>query len=785
MIALDATDAEAVAADKEALEIAYYDGDSAEQVTTDVTLPTAGDNGTAITWESSVTVTITNNGSVTNPSYPNDNVEVTLTATVSKGAVSDTKSFTLNVRGKSVAPGDITMPTANRVTVTDVPAGATVTVYHEIMFEDEWVDSVIGEAANGTDSTAAVTVTLDHSLTGWVSIDVVITEEGKVAGESGSFDYDFDDDEQYITLGGEVSGQNSPLRIEVGDMGSLKAFLWQDSSYVRQYYGEDAWGSNIYYSAGGNQKHLVTDYYDGDGVLISPGTHTKVGSDTVRTVWLHENGKLRITQTVHYPPNQAYYEKRWKFENLSADKTFTDLRFFHGGDTYFGGIDSASSYWNDVLGMIYVRNPSMTTYGLMGFAGSALSPADAYFGGYYGYGNDWSSEESNLPCTVNPDDVDAGYQLQWNRAALAPGQTWEIVANERWTEAGFLQVMAPSAQMVDPGEIVTYEFLVQSFLAEEADLAIEATSARGWEVEVVGEDTVTIGRNGGTEIVTVQLSIPASAKYATDTLTLRVATSDETVSNSSQVVTRVNLPKKEGSNKKPSGPDTTDPHWPVPDSLFVADVTETTIDLSWHVAFDNRGVEKYRLYLNGEVLDTLGSSPLSYTVTGLEPGKEYEFSLEAGDEAGNWSSDGPSLKVKTDGAAAAPDAQSIILTVGSLDSLVRGQPHTLDASPFIPDATGRTLVPIRFVSEALGTYVEWIEETNQIRITDGTREIFLTVGSEQITVDGENAVIDVAPVIIPPGRAFVPIRFISEILGAYVDYDEVTQQITILLPAGE
>lgn len=50
--------------------------------------------------------------------------------------------------------------------------------------------------------------------------------------------------------------------------------------------------------------------------------------------------------------------------------------------------------------------------------------------------------------------------------------------------------------------------------------------------------------------------------------------------------------------------------------------------------------------------------------------------------------------------------KEIILTVDSLMATVDGQPHTLDAPPFISAEAGRTLVPIRFISETIGAVVE-------------------------------------------------------------------------------
>jgi len=96
---LPQTDAEAVEADKAALAIGFSGLDSASTVTQDVTLASSGTNGTTISWQSSVPQTISTAGVVTRPDYTGESdVEVTLTAIISKGAISETKTFTLIVK---------------------------------------------------------------------------------------------------------------------------------------------------------------------------------------------------------------------------------------------------------------------------------------------------------------------------------------------------------------------------------------------------------------------------------------------------------------------------------------------------------------------------------------------------------------------------------------------------------------------------------------------------------------------------------------------------------------
>ena len=89
------------------------------------------------------------------------------------------------------------------------------------------------------------------------------------------------------------------------------------------------------------------------------------------------------------------------------------------------------------------------------------------------------------------------------------------------------------------------------------------------------------------------------------------------------------------------------------------------------------------------------------------------------------------------------------------------------------------MTPLRFIGEGLGTMVEWKAETSQVMIKDGDIEIVLTVGSAIVRVNGEEQTMDCAAVLLPPGRVFVPLPFVSEVLGAQVDYNQANQQTTI------
>ena len=83
---------------------------------------------------------------------------------------------------------------------------------------------------------------------------------------------------------------------------------------------------------------------------------------------------------------------------------------------------------------------------------------------------------------------------------------------------------------------------------------------------------------------------------------------------------------------------------------------------------------------------------------------------------------------------------------------------------------GRTLVPIRFISENFDCEVDWDDDLRKVTITRGDTIIELHVDSRQAYVNGEAIVLDVAP-IIRNGRTLVPVRFLSESMGFLVDWD--------------
>lgn len=100
-----------------------------------------------------------------------------------------------------------------------------------------------------------------------------------------------------------------------------------------------------------------------------------------------------------------------------------------------------------------------------------------------------------------------------------------------------------------------------------------------------------------------------------------------------------------------------------------------------------------------------------------------------------------------------------------------------DAQAFI-DSNGRTLVPVRFVAESLGAKVGWESKTQTVPITRGDQSIVLTIDQNVVQVNGKAVTLD-TQAILSGGRTFVPLRFVSEVLAAKVDWDSPTDTVFI------
>ena len=111
------------------------------------------------------------------------------------------------------------------------------------------------------------------------------------------------------------------------------------------------------------------------------------------------------------------------------------------------------------------------------------------------------------------------------------------------------------------------------------------------------------------------------------------------------------------------------------------------------------------------------------------------------------------------------------LVIGSTTFTRFGLPMQSDVAPFIDLAAERTMVPIRIIAETLNAPIRFCDETRTVYITHNSTEIAIPI--DVPLPDGLGT-----PVLVN-GRTLVPVRYVSEILGATVRWDESAQAVYI------
>ena len=118
----------------------------------------------------------------------------------------------------------------------------------------------------------------------------------------------------------------------------------------------------------------------------------------------------------------------------------------------------------------------------------------------------------------------------------------------------------------------------------------------------------------------------------------------------------------------------------------------------------------------------------------------------------------------------------IILTIGSQKISVFGREIQNDVAPKI--VNDRTMLPIRIVAESLGGTVTWNGELQRVTIQKGADVILITIGADTAYVNGTAVKLDAAA-FVENGRTYLPLRFVSETLGAQVAWNEAEKTVTI------
>jgi hypothetical protein len=231
-----------------------------------------------------------------------------------------------------------------------------------------------------------------------------------------------------------------------------------------------------------------------------------------------------------------------------------------------------------------------------------------------------------------------------------------------------------------------------------------------------------------------------------------------------------------------------------PADLAVEDTGSDHITLSWEDKSTNEDgfiIERKTGSQDYSEIASLPAGRESYNDDSVAPGTAYSYRIKAFNSSTS-SSFSNEVSATTGDEAAAPAEPvgpsagvaggiEMKFYIGSTEYYVNGRLMTMDTAPLLFE--GRTILPIRYVADALGAQVSWEAQARKVTVT-GVKTIELTIDSPVAKVDGALAFIDpnnerVTPVIMPPGRTMLPLRFTAETLGCTVEWKAETQEITL------
>lgn len=112
--------------------------------------------------------------------------------------------------------------------------------------------------------------------------------------------------------------------------------------------------------------------------------------------------------------------------------------------------------------------------------------------------------------------------------------------------------------------------------------------------------------------------------------------------------------------------------------------------------------------------------------------------------------------------------------------LIDGLPLNLDVSPVIQN--DRTLVPFRAIAEAMNITVEWDNQSRTVNASDGKNAVRMQVDNQTAYLNNTPTVLDAAPQITA-GRTLIPLRFFSEAFNCQIDWNPGLRKVSIISPS--
>lgn len=205
--------------------------------------------------------------------------------------------------------------------------------------------------------------------------------------------------------------------------------------------------------------------------------------------------------------------------------------------------------------------------------------------------------------------------------------------------------------------------------------------------------------------------------------------------------------------------------------VYATSQTDDSITLSWESVEGANEYQIFEYFADTDLVKMLNTTKeTAVTISGLEPESTHSYIVQPISyiEAADNVSAENSVKAT---CGQTDDAISVFVNGVKVD-------FSKYDNVFPVIENGRTLVPIRAVSEMLGAEVIWYNDTQQITVTKDNIFIEMSVGNSKASVNGSECQLDTAPVI-RGGRTLVPLRFVAEGLQLAVEWIDDSRTIIV------
>lgn len=122
-----------------------------------------------------------------------------------------------------------------------------------------------------------------------------------------------------------------------------------------------------------------------------------------------------------------------------------------------------------------------------------------------------------------------------------------------------------------------------------------------------------------------------------------------------------------------------------------------------------------------------------------------------------------------------------VFTIGSTTYTVNGVERTMDVAPYLQyDRTYLPVRFVAYAAGVTESNIMYNEEDQSVILVKGDRVVKLTIGDTTMMINGVPFTMDVAPELVDPGRTMLPIRWVAQALGCTIDWDGDTNAVTVV-----